>query len=339
MTKKVLVLGGTSWLGGATAGLAVERGHEVTCLARGEAGTAPDGTRFVRADRWQAGAYDEVAGEDWDCVLEVSWQPELVRGAVDRLASRARHWIYVSSCSVYADDSKPGLDETDEVHAPWSGSGAAAIDDYGPAKVACERACVDGLGDDRVLVCRPGLIAGYGDRSDRFGYWPGRVDRITGPDDAVLVPPLTGPAQVVDVADLAEWLVEVSEHGTTGVFNAVGEVSTFADVLAACVSATGQQPAWAEATDQWLSKQGVEPWMGPESLPLWVPGAEYAGFMTRSNRAARAAGLRVRPLVETVRATLQWEREAGLDRARRAGLTPDRERELVRALREAGRPA
>lgn len=332
MTKQVLILGGTSWLGGAIARLALDRGHRVTCLARGEAGKAPEGARFVRADRWRDGAYDEVSAEDWDSVLEVSWQPELVRGAVDRLGTRARHWVYVSSCSVYADDSKPGLAESDQLHAAWSGAGPAVIDDYGPAKVASEQACLDVLGRDRVLVCRPGLIAGYGDPSDRFGYWPGRVARTAGTDPEMLVPPLAGPAQVIDVADLAAWLVDVIEQPTTGVFNAVGEVHTFGDVLAACASVTGRQPTYAEATDEWLSAQGVQPWMGAESLPLWVPGPEYAGFMTRSNRAALAAGLRLRPLVETVRAALQWERETGLERLRKAGLSPERERELVLAL-------
>ena len=122
------------------------------------------------------------------------------------------------------------------------------------------------------------------------------------------------------------------------VFNAVGEVTTLGDVLAACASAAGREPARAEATDSWLTEHGVEPWMGPESLPLWVPGAEYAGFMTRSNQAALAAGLTLRPIAETVRAALEWEREAGLDRPRRAGLTPARERDLVQALQNGDRP-
>jgi hypothetical protein len=137
---------------------------------------------------------------------------------------------------------------------------------------------------------------------------------------------------VIDVADLAVWLVDLIEKATTGVFNAVGEVHTFGDMLAACAAVADVQPTWAEATDEWLAAQGVQPWMGAESLPLWVPGPEYAGFMTRSNRAALAAGLRLRPIVETVRAALQWERESGLERRRRAGLTPERERELVLAL-------
>ena len=134
----LLVLGGTSWLGGAVAQHALARGHRVTCLARGESGTPPDGVSWVRADRSAAGAYTEVASCDWNVVLDVSWQPDLVRSALAALAERARHWVYVSSCSVYADDSVPGEDEDAALHAAHPGSGVVPIEAYGPAKVACE---------------------------------------------------------------------------------------------------------------------------------------------------------------------------------------------------------
>jgi nucleoside-diphosphate-sugar epimerase len=330
--KKILILGGTSWLGGAVAELALRHGHEVTCLARGESGSAPDGVRFVTADRWKDGAYDEVAGEGWDCVLDVSWQPVLVRGAVEALAGRAAHWVYVSSCSVYSDDSRPGRDESDTLHPAWTGTGKATIDDYGPAKVACESACLDGVGADRAFICRPGLIAGYGDRSDRYGYWPARVDRTSDADPAVLVPPLTAAVQVVDVVDLAAWTVRVIEEGTTGVFNAVGDVYTMADVIRVCADATGKTPTCSEADDAWLAAHEVEPWMGEESLPLWLPPDDYAGFMTRTNDAAKAVGLELSSLAATTLRSLDWEREAGLDRDRGAGLTPAREKALLQDL-------
>jgi 2'-hydroxyisoflavone reductase len=337
--RKLLVLGGTSWLGGAIARLARDRGHDVTCLARGESGTAPEDVRFVAADRWKEGAYDPVTDQDWDSVLDVSWQPELVRGAVAALADKARHWVYVSSLSAYSDDSVPGKNESDTLHVPWAGSGKAAIDDYGPAKVACEEACLDAFGKRSVLIARPGLIVGYGDRSDRFGYWPARVARSQ-PDGqldderngAVLVPARDYPVQIIDVADLAEWLVGAVEDATTGVFNAVGDTLAFGEVLDAASAAVGQEPVYAEATDAWLTTQSVEPWMGEESLPLWLPAEGYAGFNSRTNDAAKAAGLTLRPLIDTLRDALVWERELGLDRARLAGLTPAREQELVRIL-------
>ena len=327
----LLVLGGTSWLGGAVARGALAAGHRVTCLARGEAGEPPAGVAWVRADRWAPGAYDEVAGRQWDAVVDVSWQPDLVRSAVEALGSRARHWVYVSSASVYDDDSTPDCDETASTHAPHAGAGPVDIESYGPAKVACEQACL-ALGTGRVLIARAGLIVGYGDRSDRMGYWPGRAARA-GSGEEVLAPPLDAPAQVIDVDDLAGWLVHGCEHATAGVFNANGDQVSVGLLLEASASVAGAEPAYVEVTDEWLIEHGVAPWAGPDSLPMWLPQAEYAGFMTRSNRAAKAAGLRLRPLEESVRASLRWERERGLDRGRQAGLTPGREAELLRARR------
>ncbi len=328
----LLVLGGTSWLGGAVARHALDRGHRVTCLARGETGTPPDGVTWVRADRTVPGAYDAVADRDWDVVLDVSWQPDQVRSALAALADRAGHWVYVSSCSVYADDAIPGEAEEAAVHPAHPGSGPVAIEQYGPAKVACEEAVVSAMGADHSALGRAGLIGGYGDRSDRFGYWPARVDRAI--DGApVLAPPRDTPVQVVDVEDLAAWLVHVAEHRVPGVFNALGDETTVGAVLDACEAATGRRPAYVEVGDDWLAEQDVAPWMGPESLPLWLPRARYAGFMSRRNDAAHAAGLTLRPLGETVAAALAWERERGLDRERHAGLTAAREAELVAAAR------
>lgn len=335
--RSLLILGGTSWLGGAVARLGLEHGHRVTCLARGSSGTVPPGAEHVVADRWLPGAYDEVAGRAWDAVLDLSWQPELVRGAAAALAGRTEHWLYVSSASAYSDDRTPDTDESAPVHEPWPGSGEVTIEQYGPAKVACEQAVLS-VGGERAFVCRPGLIAGYGDPSDRFGYWPGRAGRVRTAGEPVLVPPLDGAVQVIDVDDLARWLVHVVEHQVTGVYNAVGEAHTVADVLQACADVAEVRPEPVAVTDAWLLDRGVEPWSGQDSLPLWLP-AEYAGDMTRRNDAALAAGLEVRPLRATAAAALAWERELGLDRPRRAGLTPAREAELLAAARSTPTPA
>lgn len=331
MPLDLLVLGGTSWLGGEIARQALVRGHRVTCLARGESGTPPEGVRWVRADRGDPTAYDEVRHAVWDGILEVSWQPDQVRSALAALAGTARHWVYVSSASVYRDEDVPGADESAPLHAPHTGTGPVGAADYGPAKVACELATRAALGDEHVLVARAGLIAGYGDRSDRLGYWPARVARA-GDSEPVLVPPTTAAMQVIDVVDLARWLVGACEQRTAAVANAVGEQATVADVLEAAGAAAGRTPRFVEADDEWLTGQGVEPWAGEESLPLWLPQPDYAGFMTRRNDAARAAGLQLRPLGDTVAAALAWERESGLDRPRRAGLSERRERELLASL-------
>jgi nucleoside-diphosphate-sugar epimerase len=327
----LLVLGGTSWLGGVVARRALERGHRVTCLARGESGDPPAGATWVRADRASSSAYDKVAEARWDAALDVSWQPDFVRSALGRLAGTTQHWIYVSSCSVYADDTTPGTDETAPVHDAYQGAGPVDWDAYGPAKVACERACLEALGAERVLLARAGLIGGYGDRSDRLGYWPGRLARAAD-GESVLVPPLRSACQVIDVEDLAGWLVSCAEQRVSGTFNAIGDEGTVGAVVDASTEAAGTSPHLVEVTDEWLVARGVEPWMGPESLPLWLPQSDYAGFMARRNAAARAAGLRLRPLADTVRATLRWERESGLERARRAGLSTAREQELLDRL-------
>ena len=327
----LLVLGGTSWLGGEIARQARDRGHRVTCLARGVSGSVPEGVGWVRADRTEPSGYDGVRGRSWDGVLEVSWQPDQVRSALAALGESARHWVYVSSASVYREEDVPDTDETAPLHDPRAGTGPVGAEDYGPAKVACELATREVLGDDRVLLARAGLIGGYGDRSDRLGYWPGRVARAVD-GEPVLVPPTGAAMQVIDVVDLAGWLVRVCEERTAGVVNAVGDHATVGDVLDASVAASRRSPRFVAADDAWLTSQGIEPWAGDESLPLWLPQPGYAGFMTRRNDAARAAGLRPRPLADTVAAALVWERESGLERSRRAGLSRRRERELLASL-------
>ncbi len=330
----LLVLGGTSWLGGVVARSALAAGHRVTCLARGDAGSPPAGATWVRADRSGPAAYEEVAGRDWDAVVEVSWQPAFVRGALQALAPTTQHWVYVSSCSVYSDELTGGADESASVHAPYEGDGPVDWDVYGPAKVACERACRDAVGAERLMVARAGLIGGYGDRSDRLGYWPARMARA-GAGEAVLVPPTGSALQVVDVEDLATWLVLGGERRLAGVFNAVGDVTSVGDAVTESVAAAGASPELVEVDDDWLVREGVEPWSGPESLPLWLPQSEYSGFMTRDGSAARRAGLVLRPLAETVAASLRWELEQGLGRGRRAGLTPAREADLLTRARPA----
>jgi len=334
----LLVLGGTSWLGGTVARHAAEHGHRVTCLARGSSGTAPEAVEFIGADRSDPdAAYATVAERSWDAVIDLARQPQHVRGAVSALSERVSHWIFVSTCSVYADNSVAGADESATLHDPWEGDGLAPDEAYGPAKVACERVVLESCPE--ALVARSGLIVGYGDRSDRFGYWPTRFARSArsvssaaspvSSAEPILVPPLLDNLQVVEVRDLASWLVRAAETQISGIVNAMGDPFPLAELMDVCQEETGGRPRRVEPGHAWLVDQGVEPWMGPESLPLWLPHPEYAGFMTRDNSAAKQAGLTFRPLAESVRSTLAWENELGLDRERRAGLGTQWERDLV----------
>lgn len=330
----MLVLGGTAWLGREVARAALAQGYDVTCLARGSSGPALDGARLVRADRTTPDAYDGVADRDWDAVVDVARQPGQVRSALDALAPRAGHWTFVSTCSVYADHGTPGADETAPL-LPALAAPEGTMEQYGEAKVACEQACQEAVAD-RLLVARAGLIAGPGDSSDRFGYWPARFALAAEADPAwpstVLVPDTADFAtQTIDVRDLADWLVRSARAGTTGVFNAVGPDEPLRSVLQAAARVAGYDGPVEAVGSRWLHERGVEDWMGPRSLPLWIADPEWAGFGARDGSAARAAGLMYRPLEALVAGALAWERELGLHRDRSAGLTAAQERELLAA--------
>jgi 2'-hydroxyisoflavone reductase len=319
--RSVLVLGGTSWLGGWIAHEAVVRGHDVTCLARGESGAAPGGATFVEADRSRPGAYDELIDRRWDAVIDVSRQPGQVRSAIEALGGIASHWTFVSTGSVYADQSVP-LAEDSPVLEPLEGD-EAGPEEYGEGKVACERAVRELR---HYLIVRAGLIGGPGDQSDRLGYY---VSRFARSDEPVLVPDVAEqPMQVVDVRDLASWIVRAAEARTTGIVHGVGEPTTVGDLITLSAEAAGFGGERIAAPPQWLRAQGVEEWMGPRSLPLWLP-ASHHGMGLMDDTRALELGLERRSLAETLADTLDDERERGLDRQRKAGLTAAEERQLL----------
>ena len=325
----ILILGGTQWLGRELAREAVRRGHRVTSLARGEAGAVADGSVFVAADRSQPGAYDLVAEQQWDAVIDVTRQPGFARSAAAALADHAAHWTFISSCNVYAAQNEPGADESAALMPPLEAD-ESTPETYGEAKSAIEAAYREALGD-RLLVIRPGLIAGPGDASGRSGYWVARSARD---DEPMLVPDiLDGAVQAIHVDDLVRFTLDSVERRLTGAYNAVGDPTTFGDWLDASRAIGGHRGEVVAVSPDWLAEQGVAEWSGPESLPLWIIDPEWNAFLDRSNAAAKAAGLRLRPLEQLLTEVLEWEHQQGLDRERGAGLSAARERELLAALR------
>jgi nucleoside-diphosphate-sugar epimerase len=332
---QTLVLGGTAWLGGHIASAALERGHQVTCLARGFSGTVPKGVKLLRADRSRPNAYAALGHQQWNVVVDVARQPGQVGSAVRALADRAGMYVFVSSGNVYADHRTIGGNEEAPLLPPLTSDVMESMDTYGQAKVACEQQVQQGFEPDRALIARVGLIGGPGDFFDRTGYWPLRFARPSTPRGAVLVPDAPELAtQVIDVRDLAGWLIDAGSRHLAGVYNATGDTTSLLDHLETARRVAGHTGRVMWADQQWLLNQGVQPWMGERSLPLWLVDPDWLGFNARDSSKARRAGLTTRPLEQTLDDTLSWELTRPTDRARRAGLTDKDERALLAALAE-----
>ena len=322
---RLLVLGGSVFLSRAVAADAVRRGHDVTCANRGASGSVPDGARLVVWDRDQP-APEEI-GDAYDAVVDVARHPSRVRSAVAALPHA--HWVFVSTVNVYSDESTPGgrpgtLSLRDPIHDDVD----LAVDPeaYGPMKVACEQAVRDGAASTTVI--RPGLIVGPGDPSGRFTYWParmadgGEVLAPGRPDDST---------QVIDVHDLATWIVDAAETRRAGDYDGIGGVTTMADVLAEVAAGCEADVELTWVPQEFLTEQGVEPWVGPDSLPLWLPRPEYDGMTAHDATPSYDAGLVTRPIADTARETLAWLRAT--PDATVTGISREREAEVLAAWR------
>lgn len=324
---ELLVLGGTAWLGSTIVSLALGRGHQVTCLARGTS-PAPDGATLVRADRDEDDALAAVAGRRWDAVVDLATHPGHVRRAVRDL--RGDHLVLISTASVYAPSPEVDRDETAPLAEPLVGERLHEPEDYPGAKVACEQAVLGAEAFPTSTIVRAGLIGGPGDRTARSGYYPWRFAHPTGAD--VIVPDDPDlPTAIIDVRDLARWVVQVVEERTAGIFNAAGPTTSLDEVLTLSREVAAGPASPRPVSPDRLLELGVLPWAGPCSLPLWIPEPEMRSSATLGTRRARAAGLTTRPLRETLRDALAWE-ESGRTTPRLAGLSDDDERRLRRQL-------
>lgn len=334
---RILVMGGTGFLGPHFVELAHDKGHRLTLFNRGKSNpTRFNGEQFKDIEQLHGDRKTDLSAlqgdREWDAVLDTSaYLPADVTRSAGLLAPRVGQYVIISSISVYADNSTPGADETAAVGTLADPTVTEITGQtYGPLKALSEKAAQEAM-PGRTTVIRPGLIVGPGDPTDRFTYWPargGRGGEILGPGSAA------DPTQFIDVRDLAAFLLRIIETGTTGVFNADAAPGAInmGSLIAACQhagAAANSSVTWVGA--DFLEAHKVSAW---QDLPAWVPAVgDYAGFGQRSVARALAAGLTHRPLQTTVDDTLQWWRSLPEERraAPKAGLAPAREAEVLKA--------
>jgi 2'-hydroxyisoflavone reductase len=329
---RILMIGGTRFLGRQLVESALARSHDVTLFNRGKSN--PDlfpPLETILGDREKD--IEKLKDRIWDAVIDTSgYFPRIVRLSAQVLEPTVSRYVFISSISVYENFKKVGIDETDPVGKLQDETTEEITGEtYGPLKALCEQAVQDIFGIERTLVIRPGLIVGPHDPTDRFTYWPVRVAR--GGD--VLVPEAPGvPIQIIDVRDLAEWILSLIENQASGTYNATGPdyELNLRKLLEVSKQVSGSNANFRWAGVDFLNQNKVEAW---SDLPVWVPDDdENAGFSRVDVSKAIAAGLTFRPLQETVRDTLEWAKERPAGQEWRAGLKAEREQELLSLLKE-----
>ena len=323
---RILFLGGTSFVGRHTVEAARGRGHDVTFLHRGRTGGGlHPGAERILADRSRD--LSALAGREFDAVIDTSgYFPADVERSTAALRESAGRYLFVSSQSVYADTSTAGLNEDAALAELPAGEPTDEItgENYGPLKALCEAVVVAAF-PTTAAILRPGLIVGPYDPTGRFAYWPTRIAE----GGAVLCPaPPDQPVQVIDARDLAAIALDLLETRRSSTFDVVCPAGTlsFGDVIDACLAAApgDAHPVWVD--EDFLLARSVEPW---SEIPLWTPGEEFFGFQRSDVSRAVAAGLRVRPITDTVRDTLAWAQAAGPQGGN--PLTREREASLLAA--------
>jgi 2'-hydroxyisoflavone reductase len=346
---RILILGGTGFIGPNQVRYAAARGHKITVFNRGKRNPGilkgiPNVEERVGDRAPKPGNYESLKTGEWDVVIDnPTTIPRWVREASEAVKGRANHYIFISTISVYPDNSVAGADESAPVEAVTDPDAEGPPDNpnagqpYGGLKALSEKEA-EKYFPGRATIIRPGLIVGVGDISDRYTYWPVRIER----GGEVLAPPADHLLQFIDARDLGEWSIRCAENKTYGVFNATGPAQpmTFGNVLSEIKATLKSNATITHVSAEFLTQQKVRGWTGTNSLASWINqnDARMAGFMKRSVAKAIGAGLTYRPHAETIRETLAFyhtqtpERQATL----RAGLTPEKEAELLAAWKAKG---
>jgi 2'-hydroxyisoflavone reductase len=340
---RILILGGTGFTGPFQVRYALRRGHKVTVFNRGRThpGELPKEAEQLIGDR--NGQLDALKGRTWDVVIDnPATLPVWVRDAAQILKGNAERYVFISSTAVYADTSKQGMDETAPL-AKYTGADAMKETSasmragnftlFGPLKAQSE-AEAEKWFPGKTLVIRPGYIVGPGDESDRFTYWPLRVER----GGEVLAPGSpSDPIQIIDARDLAEWTIRMVEQGTVGAFNATGPKSKLAmgRMLSDMKQTTNSDARFTWVDDDFLKAQKII-----DDVPIWTStrGSEISYLTTNINKALKH-GLTFRPLSDTTKATLEWFHKQTPERQSkmRAGIKPEREAEVLAAWHKSGK--
>jgi 2'-hydroxyisoflavone reductase len=329
---RILILGGTGFIGPHEVRYALARGHRVTLFNRRKTNTGlfPE-VEKLQGDR-AVGDYRSLQGRDWDAVIDnPTTLPRWVRQAAAALKGHVQHYVFISTISVYANNDVPNADETAELAHADEPDSEDIRKYYGPLKALSEKETEKAFPGQATII-RPGLIVGPGDLSDRFTYWPARIAKggeVLAPGDP------TDPVQIIDARDLAEFAIRICETNTTGVYNSTGPQSrlTISELLGGvrAVMTSDTSLTWVNA--DFLKDHNARPWV---DLPVWVPPRnDSAGFARRDIRRALGKGLTFRPLAVTARDTLDFYNSEPEDRKSklRAGLSPEREREILTAWR------
>ncbi len=327
--KSILILGGTGFLGPHVVTAAQARGHTLTLFNRGKThpGLFPN-VEKLQGDR--DGKLDALKGRTWDAVVDTSgYVPRIVKMSAELLAPSVKHYIFISTISVYDADRIPNADETAPLLKLADPTNEVVRENYGALKAACEAAAEVAM-PGRVANIRPGLIIGPGDPTGRFSHWPTRMAE----GGEVLVPgDGTTPVQYVDGRDLGNWIVRCVEDNTTGIYNALGPETkqTMKEAMEACNRAAGNKAQLTWVPNDFLTKQNVSGW---QDMPMWIDLSDMPGFGTMVNKKAVAKGLQFRPLEDTAKDTLAWLETLPPDekaKARSSGIKRDKEEAVLAA--------